>query len=64
MLIKIYQLIVLLKTIRKTLELIFKKKIIAITKILYILSNIYFNKKKNTSTNYVVHFLIKKIYAI
>ena len=62
-LIKVYQSIILFNIIKKTFESILGKKISAITKIYYFLSNIYFNKKRNILMEYAIYFLIKKTSA-
>lgn len=62
-LVKAYRSIVLLDTIGKTFELILTKKISAISKIYYLLSNTHFKERKNISMEHAVHFLIKKTYA-
>lgn len=63
-LIKIYGPIILFDTIEKNFELILAKNISAIIKIHHLLANTHFCRRKNTSTEYVVHALINKTYTV
>lgn len=60
MLVKVYWLIIIFDTIRKTFESILAKKISTIIKIHQFLFNTYFGKRKNILTEHVAYFLIKK----
>lgn len=62
-LVKTYHFIALFDIIEKIFKSRIARKINTITKIYHLLSNTYFGGRKNTSTEYAIHFLIKKIYA-
>lgn len=62
-LVKAYRSITLLDTIAKTLESILAGRISRITKIYYLLPDTHFGRKRNTSTEHNIHFLVGKIYA-
>ncbi len=63
MLVKLHRPILLLNSLEKTLESILAKIINAIAEIYHFLLKTHFKKRRNTSIEHAIHYLVEKTYA-